>query len=106
MEASRRVVAMCGGVHIQDERDLCFLYNGAPCKIKKNKGWITELVVSNERDLPMGLLSDTLNSGLRMRRACREQFPHHRNLTSLRAPFSVTLKMSLQSYNYNDFQVT
>ena len=27
---------------------------------------------------PMGLLPDTLNCGLRMRRECRKHFPHHR----------------------------
>ena len=30
--------------------------------------------------LPMGLLSDTQNCGLHMRRECRERFPRHRGL--------------------------
>ena len=30
--------------------------------------------------MAMGLLSDTYNCGLRMRRECRERFPHHRGL--------------------------
>ena len=34
---------------------------------------------------PIGLLPDTQNCGLRIRRECRERFPHHRGLAILYA---------------------
>ena len=39
----------------------------------------------------MGLLPDTQNCGLRMRRECREHFPHHRGLA---IPTCITARAS------------
>ena len=45
---------------------------------KKQVGYVVAYQPSNR--LAMGLLPDTQNCGLRMRRECRERFPRHRRL--------------------------
>ena len=49
-------------------------------KVIKLRGYcvVTENALAKYRSPNMGLLPDTQNSGLRMRRECRERFPRHR----------------------------
>ena len=50
------------------------------CEETSPMTWIRIKRASDLESVSMGLLPDTLNCGLRMRRECRERFPHPRRL--------------------------
>ena len=58
-----------------DHRDVVLLMHGAICRRaeRSHLGYYTE---QKRARAYMGLLPDTQNCGLRMRRECRERFPH------------------------------